>query len=302
MPQLLVKHRYITQTELATIVANASFLWERLDRDRFIVAAENTNEQTIENRLSRWCQTVAHEGKLATLQKRLQWENLDLDTVRPRLGTVQLAAQQPLPTWAETLRQIMQTATEFNPDAEVSLPTEPEAPVPFEDILLPAIKVARQNLLTPLGSSQLSEAELPLSILSEEAYCSLERSLLQRLATICTKTLDFEFSKIRPFGQNLLNLLGLEEEASNSKTKYNQFVDRLLQDGLCNFFQKYPVLGRLLATAVDFWVEATAEFIQRLAQDRDAIEQTFGLITNNKSQDDDVESLQQPQNTVFCPP
>ncbi len=30
MSQLLVKHRYITQTDLATIVANASFLWERL--------------------------------------------------------------------------------------------------------------------------------------------------------------------------------------------------------------------------------------------------------------------------------
>ncbi len=177
--------------------------------------------------------------------------------------------------WAETLRQIMQTATEFNPDAEILLPIKPDAPVAFEDILLPAIKVARQKLLTRLGSSQLSEAELPLSILSEQAYHSLEYSLLQRLATISGKTLNFEFSKVRPFGQNLLNLLGLEEESSNSKTKYNQFVDQLLEDGLSDLFQNYPVLGRLLATAVDFWVEATAEFIQRLAQDRDTIEQTF---------------------------
>ncbi|MDJ0717963.1 MAG: type 2 lanthipeptide synthetase LanM family protein [Prochloraceae cyanobacterium] len=291
MSQLLVERRHITQAEIITIVANASFLWERLDRERFIVAAEKTNEQTIQNRLSRWCQTVAHEGTPATLQKRLQWENLDLDMVRPRLGTVQLAPQQPLPTWAETLRQIMQTATKFNADAEVAMPTEPEAPVAFEDILLPAIKVARQNLLTCLRSSQLSSAELPLSILSEEAYRSLEHSLLQRLATISSKTLDFEFSKVRPFGQNLINMLGLGEEASNSKTQYNQFVDRLLQDGLSNFFQEYSVLGRLLATAVDFWVEATAEFIQRLNKDRDAIEQTFGLITNNKSQDGDVKTI-----------
>lgn len=294
MSQLLVKHRHITQADIATIVANASFLWERVDRERFVVATENTNEETIENRLNRWCQTVAHEGKLETLQKRLQWDNLDLDTVHPRLGTVKLSAQQPLPTWAETLRQIMQTATEFNPNAEILLPTEPDAPVVFEDILCPAIKVARQNLLIRLGSSQLSEAELPLSILSEEAYRSLERILLQRLAMISGNTLNFEFSKIRPFGQNLLNLLGLEEEASNSKIKYNQFVDGLLEDSLGNFFQKYPVLGRLLATAVDFWVEATAEFIQRLAQDWDAIEQTFGLITSNKSQDRDIESLPSP--------
>ena len=57
MSQLLVKHCYITQVELSTIVANASFLWERLDRERFVVAADKTNEQTIENRLNRWCQT-----------------------------------------------------------------------------------------------------------------------------------------------------------------------------------------------------------------------------------------------------
>ena len=301
MSQLLVKHHYITQVDLAIIVANASFLWERLDRERFLVAPEKTNEQTIENRLSRWCQTVAHESRLATLQKRLQWENLALDTVRTRLGTVQLAAQQPLPIWAETLRQIMQTAMEFNPNAEVSLPTESEEPIVFEDILLPAIKVARQNLLTRLGSSQLSEAELPLSILSEEAYRSLERSLLQRLAMISSKTLDFEFSKVRPFGQNLLNLLGLEEETGKSKTKYNQFVHQLLEDGLLNFFQKYPVLGRLLATAVDFWVEATAEFIQRLAQDRGAIEQTFSSITSNISQDRDVNIIPRPEREESTP-
>ena len=293
MSQLLVKHRYITQADLARIVANASFFWERIKGERFVVATEKTNEQTIENRLNRWCQTIAHEGKLATLQKRLQWENLDLDTVRPRLGTVQLAAEQPLPIWAETLRQIMQTATEFNRDTEVLLPSEPEAPVAFEDILLPAIKVARQNLLARLSSSQLSSAELPLSILSEEAYLSLEHSLLQRLATISGKTLNFEFSKIRPFGQNLLNLLGLEE-ASNSKIKYNQFVDRLLENGLGDFFQNYPVLGRLLATVVDFWVEATAEFIERLDRDRDAIQQTFGLVRSNKSQDEYVKTIPRP--------
>ncbi|MEA5542552.1 type 2 lanthipeptide synthetase LanM family protein [Limnoraphis robusta Tam1] len=301
MSQLLVKHRYITQAELATIVTNGSFLWERLDGERFVVVTEKTNEQKIENRLNRWCQTVSHEGKLTTLQKRLQWENLDLDTVCLRLGTVQLATEQPLPTWAETLRQIMQTATNFNPNAEILLPTAPDAPVVFEDILLPAIKVARQNLLTRLGSSQLSSAKLPLSILSEKAYHSLEHSLLQRLATISSKTLNFEFSKVRPFSQNLLNLLGLEEEPSNSKTKYNQFVHQLLEDGLSNFFQNYPVLGRLLATTVDFWVEATAEFIQRLVQDRDAIQQTFGLITNNKSQDGDLETLPNPERGEFNP-
>jgi type 2 lantibiotic biosynthesis protein LanM len=41
------------------------------------------------------------------------------------------------------------------------------------------------------------------------------------------------------------------------------------------FFQKYPVLGRLIATAIDFWVEATGEFLERLNADLSLIQQAF---------------------------
>ncbi|MFN6565701.1 type 2 lanthipeptide synthetase LanM family protein [Dendronalium sp. ChiSLP03b] len=259
-----------THAELAAIVANASFLWERLDPERFTVDGEQANESEIDRRCDRWCQVVA-QGNLDTLEKRLQWEGLNLDTVRPRLGSVQITGTQPLPEWAQTLQQIMQTATEFMSASESFLPIDPDKPIPFEDVLLPAIIVARQQLLTRLGSGQLTQDTLPLSILSKAAYQALEQSLLQRLAALCTKTLDFEFSQVRPFGQNLLNLLGLETEDSNSKSHYTQFVYRLLQDGLLTFFQKYPVLGRLVATAVNFWVEFVAEFLQRLAEDTDIL-------------------------------
>lgn len=272
-----------THAELASIVANASFLWERFDSERFTVDSEQANEPEIDYRCDRWCQVVA-QGNLDILQKRLQWEGLDFDTVRPRLGTVHFTGTQPLPEWAETLRQIIQMATEFTPASESFVSTDPDHPIPFEDILLPSVKVARQQLLTCLGSGQLTEKSLPLSILTQAAYQALERSLLQRLAGLCTKTLDFEFAQVRPFGQNLLNLLGLETEDNNSKTHYNQFVHQLLQDGLLTFFQKYPVLGRLMATAVNFWVEFTAEFLQRLAQDRTDIQQVFGSTTVLSSQ------------------
>lgn len=272
-----------THAELASIVANASFLWERLDSERFIADNEQVNEPEVDRRLNRWCQIVA-KGNWDTLQKRLQWEGLGLDTVCPRLGTVRFTGTQPLPEWAETLRKIMQTATEFTSASESFLPTDPDHPIPFEDILLPAITVARQQLLIRLGSLQLTEKSFPLLILTQAAYQALERSLLQRLAGLCNKTLNFEFSQVCPFGQNLLNLLGLETEDNNSKTHYTQFIARLLQDGLMTFFQKYPVLGRLVATAVNFWVEFTAEFLQRLAQDRTDIQRIFGSTTVLSSQ------------------
>ncbi|MBW4574204.1 MAG: type 2 lantipeptide synthetase LanM family protein [Aphanothece sp. CMT-3BRIN-NPC111] len=283
-----------THADLASIVAKASFLWERLDPEHFIVDKEQANEPEINRRLERWCQAVA-QGNKDILQKRLQWQGLDLDRVRPWLGTVRFIANQSLPGWAETLRQIMQKATEFNPELESFLPTNPEKPIPFEDVFLPAIAVARQQLLTRFNSIQLTEDTLPLSILSPAAYHDLERSLLQRLAGLCTKTLDFEFSKNRSFAQNLLNSLGLETDNNNSKTHYTQFVHQLLQDGLLAFFQKYPVLGRLVATAVDFWVEFAAEFIKRLAEDRADIQRMFGSKIDSLGKVDKIQtSLSDP--------
>ncbi|ACC83386.1 type 2 lanthipeptide synthetase LanM family protein [Nostoc punctiforme] len=270
MSQLFVQSsQQIPLSDLATIVTKASFLWERLNTKQFAIAAGLLNEQKIDHRLERWCQVVA-QGNWNTLQKRLEWEGLDFDTIRPQLGTVEFNAGQPLPKWAETLQKIIQTATEFQPELETFLPTDSENPIPFEDIFLPIIKVARLELRTRL------EEHLPQLLLTETAYRNLERSLLQRLATFCTKTLHFEFSQARPFGQNLLNLLGLETESEKTKTHYNKFVNQLLQDGLMAFFCKYPVLGRLVATVVNFWVDFTAEFLQRLAEDKADIQQIFG--------------------------
>ncbi|KOP24616.1 lanthionine synthetase [Hapalosiphon sp. MRB220] len=278
MKNLVIAKRDIPSSQaLTNIVANASFLWERLDTKRFVIDINAINEIEIQRRLDRWCQIV---GDWNTLHKRLQWQSLDLATIRPHLGNISWNLQISLPAWAETLQQIMQMAREFEPALEIDLPINPENPIPFEDILLPAIAVARQQLLTCLGCGQLTEKTLPLSLLSKAAYQELERSLLQRLAGLCTKTLNFEFSQVRPFGKNLLNLLGVATEKSNNKTHYNKFVNQLLEDGLLTLFNKYPVLARLVATAVDFWVESATEFIQRLAQDQTDIQQTF-ISTND---------------------
>ncbi|MEO0488512.1 MAG: type 2 lanthipeptide synthetase LanM family protein, partial [Cyanobacteria bacterium J06659_2] len=273
---LIATSPQLTDGDLATIVAEASFLWERLDADRFTVAPHQSNPSAMDRRCERWCQTVAHENRLEILQKRLEWDGLSLDEVRPYLGTVKFAAGQPLPAWAETLRQMIQTGAGFTPNPDLVWLSDPDHPTPFEDIWLPTLQVARQNLLTRLGVTQLTGKILSLSLLSEKAYTTLERSLLQRLTQISNKTLDFEFSKGRSLGQNLLNLLGIEEaETGHSQTQYHQFVTDLLADGLLSFLQTYPVLGRLIAVAVDLWVDATAEFIQRLAQDQTDIQQRF---------------------------
>lgn len=278
MDQLIVQSTpSVTRSALAAIAANASFLWERLDGKQYLPDINAADEQEIQTQCERWCQVL---GSKDTLQKRLSWDDLDLDSLTTLLGPVKFHATQPLPEWVVTLEQIIQAATNFQAEQETFLPIDSEQAVPFEDILLPAVKVARQKLLTQLDVLHLHSGHLPLSLLSQSAYRDLERGLLKRLSGLCSKTLNFEFSQIRPFGQNLFNLLGLEAKGS-SKTHYTKFVAQLLQDGLLTLFQKYPVLGRLVATAVNFWVEFIAEFLEHLTQDAAEIQQIFGSQTHD---------------------
>jgi len=98
--------------------------------------------------------------------------------------------------------------------------------------------------------------------------------LLQRLVILSAKTLYFEFCQFRPSTYNGINLL-LEQldlstqlGANSPEQKYYYaFIEKLWQDGFLTLWKNYPVLARLIATALDFWVEATAEFIERFQVD-----------------------------------
>ncbi|HEY9874949.1 MAG TPA: type 2 lanthipeptide synthetase LanM, partial [Candidatus Obscuribacterales bacterium] len=261
----------IAPSHLEQIVTQASFLSERLNTRLFnLDPAEVSEKQPSNELIDRWCFVVA-QGNWEKYKKRLQWDGLDIEMVRSALSALPVVAT-PMPTWAITLSEIITTASlqDANGQDPANIPVEPENPLPFEDVLLPAVFVAREKLLTRLESKSL-----PLELLSETAYLSLEHSLLQKLTNLCARTLEYEFSHSRPLGHSLLSLLLGSTQGTASTDHYSAFVQKLLQDGLLTFFQKYPVLGRLIATAIDFWVEATGEFLQRLKADLSEIQQVF---------------------------
>jgi type 2 lantibiotic biosynthesis protein LanM len=272
----------VTKSDLAQIAAQASTLSERLSHRLFKVESIKVSEETIDKRLNRWCQVVA-QGNWKEFQKRLQWDDLDIDIVRTALRSIYPADNQVLPTWAETLKEIIKYTASFADDQtqqtnnKFPIPIDPNNPLPFEDIWLPAIWVARQQLFTRLSLTSLLPNHLPLELLFEEAYLALEHSLLQRLVNISAKTLQLEFSLFRPLGHNLLNLMVKETKGTSNKIYYNAFLQKILQDGLLAFFQKYPVLGRLVATVINFWLEATVDFLQRLKNDLPTIQQVYHL-------------------------
>lgn len=265
--------------DLLHIVIQARFLSEYLSDPHLPTAVSATDRQRADERVAHWCQVVA-EGNQVKFQNRLRWDDLCVDQVRTALGATLWPNGKELPIWTETLNEIIQSTKNYVVENKISTGSDVEAQMPFEHILLPVIYVARRQLLASLGYDSLSPTTLPLQLFTEQAYIALERSLLIRLANLSVRTLDFEFSNYRPQGQTLLTLLVGELPGEPSKIYYNAFVQRLLSDGLFTFFQKYPVLGRLFSITVNFWVEATTEFIKRLLSDLSDIQCVFACSAN----------------------
>jgi type 2 lantibiotic biosynthesis protein LanM len=253
------------QTALRQIVAQASILFERLDRQGpFLSIAKPEDEPLIQSRLDEWTRAISAEGKREELHRFLEWEGLDMADAEQAVGPVRLREDAPLPPWAETLGDVLASEpTDFE-----NLPglLDPDAPLPFEDLLAPFVYVFRQRLAAQAASGY--------DLLSAEARTALERALLARLAASAAQTFHIEFQVSRMTGMSPLARLLPQE----SDTLYRGFVRRLQANGLMTFFLKYPVLARKLATRTHLWTEAHVEFLQRLAADLPEIARVFGPV------------------------
>ncbi|MBD2243784.1 type 2 lanthipeptide synthetase LanM family protein [Nostoc sp. FACHB-888] len=264
--RLVFKDKFSTQ-DLIKIVEKASTIPERLSAG-FVANESEADEHLINSRSQKWCQVVA-KGNQQKFEKRLDWDGLDISTVRRALGSVSLADQRYLPSWVETLREAMQAADwdSNQNDLEQRQYLNPQKPLPFEEVLLPFVDVASKRLVERAGSSY--------QLLSKAAHTQLERSLLKQLTGLCVSPLDLEFSIFRSFNDSPLIRAIAQLQDNFSRQQYTKFVKNLLNDGLLSFFQEYSVLARLVATAMDFWVDAVAEFLLRLASDWGKIQLTF---------------------------
>ncbi|MUG97843.1 type 2 lantipeptide synthetase LanM [Scytonema sp. UIC 10036] len=263
------KYFKISKQHIIQIVEKASTLAERLS-NQLTFHESQANDTQIETRLEKWCQVVA-KGDRQKFEKRLGWDGLNINSVRRVLSNVCLINEQYLPDWAETLWEGMEAAFAFLDSDQSNLKQHcclvPQKPLPFEEALLPFVDVAKKKLLARIGSNY--------QLLSAEAQSQLERKLLERLVTLCAYPLELEFSIFRSLNTtSLFRLLG-QIQSGSSQQQYTQFIHKLLEDGLLSFFREYSVLARLVATAMNFWVDATSEFILRLASDWNKIQSTF---------------------------
>jgi type 2 lantibiotic biosynthesis protein LanM len=247
---------------IASIVSNAATLSERLDNCQ-VLPQSPLDEEQIQRRLTSWSQAVA-KGDRSKFEQRLAWSGWDLPTIAPCLGAA-ARREESLP---ELVLQIATTTTPeqlFAPQPYLN----PADPISFEHFYLPCVQVAHLKL-NDLVSTQ------DWQLLAESARSALDRSLLHRLNSIATWTLLEEFTKFRSSGNALQDFMLLKLRGHDRQDKYRAFLGKLFADGLAAFFQEYSVLGRAIAQTIDFWVEANAEFIHRLAADKAEIERVFG--------------------------
>jgi type 2 lantibiotic biosynthesis protein LanM len=220
--------------------------------------------------LREWIKVAADRDPEA-FEKRLAFDKLNIDQARQLLGTIPAASE--LPAWTYVLNEVLLRVTElheslFSPDLLARCGfVSAEKPVPFEELLVPFVEVARARIV---AASRGQFSRLPI-----EVRADFERALLKRLSELSARVLLVEFRTFLASSQ----LAGRRPIGSavraQSRENYLRFIEETYANGWAGLFGEYPVLARLLATALIQWVDATTEFLGRLERDLSEVRRVF---------------------------
>ncbi len=237
-----------------------------------------------DDRLDRWRRHAA-DGDEEKFRARLAWSGLTEASARRACGTTPPPETTPLPEWADLLWRIVEESAAsipFSTDADSSAntsalpaPLEKDQPLPFEHVLLPAVKVARRWMHSALAEDA-GWNDWSATHLANAVWHTRERALLRELVELARRPLMAEFARQRPEGLVLFDALCTSNDAPRETERYRTFVTDVLRDGGAAWFQRYPVLARLIAKRTLFWVEATAELLRRVKADWAQLGESFG--------------------------
>ncbi|MBO0778125.1 MAG: type 2 lantipeptide synthetase LanM family protein, partial [Ktedonobacteraceae bacterium] len=138
---------------------------------------------------------------------------------------------------------------------------DPGAPCPFEEILAPFVMEAHRRYRECSGAAY--------GRLTTGAQGVMQRHLLQMLVSLSVQTLHSEFTDAYREASS--------KQAVDERTFYQCFIERMYRGGLVALSHRYPALAELLETTCELWIEAGVEFLQRLEDDRQILQDTFGL-------------------------
>ena len=195
-------------------------------------------EKKVEHCLKEWVDVVA-EGDQQLFAKRLAYDGLNLNTIRPLLGDVEFAGK--LPSWTETLNSVLQSSAQLEFDGLHDLfPCIADGdPLPFEEILLPFVLTARKRL----------HASEHCDHLTDKARAALERFLLTRMSELSSRVLELEFNAFLA----CLQFAGITYSAASrdkaSRKHYLEFVQNMRTGGSLRASQGLSRTGKAVGNA-----------------------------------------------------
>lgn len=245
---------FSSSTTLKAIAEAASSLYERLEDSYELAPSSAAGEDA----LARWRKLAAQEDD-ERFHDRLAHAGWEPSTLTRALSGPPRLLAEALPAWTETLARVLQMAEASMPDS-LDLP----APMPFQEILGFFVLAGREALAARMGER--------LNLLSRDARQAFEAHLMTILVETAGPTLLEAFKLFRHFRTMGLFFPGLNR---GSTTHYAAFIQQHRASGLQKLFGDSPVLARLLAIAVDDWVDAVSEFLLRFEADRQALSSLF---------------------------
>lgn len=259
--------RALRQT-LAGLAARTVPLFQKLSDDGLPPGIECLHPAVADERLRAWCRTVAG-GDEELFERRLAWDNLTRESVRPHLADGTCTPGAKPPAWVETLTRAILFAEgdQASTPRVRSLPTKSGGALPFEEVLEPYVGWARREVDRRLKRLKMTAASTLR--FSDKAWRALERSLLTQMSDLLSPALSAEFERRRPVGRSLLErfLAGGLPDGERPTVYYQAFIAELRGQGILTFLESYPVLAKLLAQTLEAWCDSTVELIERLHTD-----------------------------------
>jgi type 2 lantibiotic biosynthesis protein LanM len=231
---------------LRALWARASTLDERLSGD---FAPVPGGEADADLRWEAW-RVLAAEGDPRRMARRLAFDLLEEDRVRPLLGTVAARPGVALPPEFELLADALALHDPWQPDAAVD---DVLAKLPFAEVLAPFLRVAQRRL------DQRLQGQFAATVLSLRLGCA--RGLAERLCEQAGPTLAALFEAER------------ERQAEGC---YQRLLRHTTGAAAIEFWHTHAAMARGLAIVAHHWVAASAEMLLRWQADAAALVEAFG--------------------------
>lgn len=134
------------------------------------------------------------------------------------------------------------------------------APIAFEHLFIPFVIAAGDQL-------RWQSQDLD-TVLEEQAFCDLQRHLLERMSQLASKTCMLELTAVKAVRSPQGWLSDFADSPNAISTdSYRKLIERWYADPGGSLFAEYPELLRLLAVYTQDWIRNHAAFIERLTND-----------------------------------